>query len=66
MAAKRRPRTLSHAIAVLDTLEVRVEVLEHELAASRKELEIQFKRIAQLQADLDDLRGTTMKGRGRR
>jgi len=66
MALKRRPRTLSHALTALDAIGVRVEVLEHELAATRNELQIQFKRIAQLQADLDDLRAATAKGAGRR
>lgn len=51
---------------MLDAIGIRVEVLEHELAASRKELEIQFKRIAQLQADLDELRGTRRESTSRR
>ena len=64
MALKRRPRTLTHALAALDAVVVRVEVLEHELATARKELDIQFKRIAQLQAEVDDLRVAAAKIRG--
>jgi len=66
MASHRKPRTLAHALTALDAIGVRVEVLEREIASTRKELDIQFKRIAQLQADLDDLRGTTSKVQGRR
>lgn len=61
MVAKRRPRTLAHALTALDMVIARVDVLEHGLASSRKELDIQFKRIAQLQAELDELRATSAK-----
>ncbi|HWF84434.1 MAG TPA: hypothetical protein VG222_06295 [Vicinamibacterales bacterium] len=64
MVLKRRPRTLTHALATLDAVVVRVDVLEHELASTRKELDIQFKRIAQLQAEVDDLRVAAAKIRG--
>jgi hypothetical protein len=55
---------LTHALAALDAVVVRVEVLEHELATARKELDIQFKRIAQLQTEVDDLRVAAAKIRG--
>jgi hypothetical protein len=66
MASKRRPRTLAHALTALDAIGARVDVLEREMASNRKELEIQFKRIAQLQADLDHANGTNAKAVGRR
>jgi hypothetical protein len=56
MVTKRRPRTLTQALAALDAVIARVDALEHGQTATRKELEIQFKRIAQLQAELDELR----------
>jgi cell division protein FtsB len=62
MAIKlRRPRTLTHALTAFDALLVRVEVLERDVAANCKELEVQFKRIAQLQAELDELRTARMR-----
>jgi hypothetical protein len=64
MVTRRRPRTLTQALATLDVIIERVAALEQGQAANRKELEVQFKRMAQLQAELDELRASSSKARG--
>jgi cell division protein FtsB len=64
MVTRRRPRTLTQALAILDVIIERVAALEQGQAANRKELEVQFKRMAQLQAELDELRASSSKARG--
>ncbi len=63
MTLRHRPRTLTDALAALDAVALRVEALEHGLTSNRKELDIQFKRIAQLQAELDEVRAMWAKMR---
>ena len=51
-----RSKPRSADTATIKTLELRVAELEHLTTSQSRELQIQFERIAQLQADCDILR----------